>query len=421
MMVMPFPWRTSAEELQNPWTNLFYGARTLATVIHDGGGDLYYALAAYNGSWEKIHQDSTRRYATSVLDHYTRAVAVRHGLPADGEWVAILAVEGTPGPQTITVIGPRRPLTRYTKRPWVQADIPTVPAGVPPHATVITFVDDRGVECRVNVWLVREDGSPLALPPVPGNLSSRLDGYMRAEREALVPSPTSTTVPTSTPTPISTPTATPTPTSTPTATPSATATRRPTATGTPTPTAAVTAVVPAGGADLRPGADTWWYPRRTLPAGTRLELRGYDPDFPDWVYVRTLDDASTGWVQTADLKINRVLSGLPRVTPLPTLTPTPQTPSPTPAPECEGGPLWLEAWDLDKVLTEDGWKATIFVEGHGGDCMYTYAWDGEVRGGPMSGPLTFEVSCKDRGAVIVGTASVTSAGETVEVSLLIRR
>jgi hypothetical protein len=161
MGVMPFEWRPSVEELQNPWTNLFWGTRALAHTIRDGDGDLYYALAAYNGGWERIHSDATRRYAASVLDHYTRAIAAQHELPTDGNWIAIFAVEGLPGPRTITVLGPQRPLSRYTERNWVQANIPTVPDDVTPHATVITFVDEQGVECRVHVWLVAEDGDPL--------------------------------------------------------------------------------------------------------------------------------------------------------------------------------------------------------------------------------------------------------------------
>jgi len=161
MGLMPFDWRPSAEELENPWTNVYWGARALAHTIRDGKGDLYYSLAAYNGGWGQIHLRVTRRYATEVLGDYVRAVAVRHGLPADGKWVAILAVEGAPAPSTITVISPQRPLARYTERPWIQTDIPAVPLGVPPHTTVITFVDERGVECQVNLWLVAEDGSPL--------------------------------------------------------------------------------------------------------------------------------------------------------------------------------------------------------------------------------------------------------------------
>lgn len=162
MGLMPFPWRPSIEQLEDPAVNLFWGARALAHTIRDGKGDLYYSLAAYNGGWEQIHLRVTRRYAAEVLDCYTRAVAVRYGLPKNGDWVAIIAVEGTPGPSTVTVLGPRFPLARYTERPY-QANIPRVPAGVPPHATAITFVDERGVECQVHVWLVAQDGSPLPL------------------------------------------------------------------------------------------------------------------------------------------------------------------------------------------------------------------------------------------------------------------
>lgn len=164
MGLMPFEWRPSAEELKNPWTNLSWGARALAHTIRDGNGDLFYSLAAYNGGWKKIHLRVTRRYAADVLNHYARAVAMRYGLPADGQWMAIFASEGTPDPHTITVIGPQRPLVRYTERPWGQSDLPSVPAGVPPHATAITFADEHGIECQVNLWLVTEDGSP-AIPP----------------------------------------------------------------------------------------------------------------------------------------------------------------------------------------------------------------------------------------------------------------
>ena len=172
MGLMPFDWRPSAEELENPWTNLFWGARALAHTIRDGEGDLYYSLAAYNGGWGQIHLRVTRRYATDVLDHYARAVAARYGSPADGDWVAIFAVEGTPDPHTITVIGPHRPLARYTERPLAQADIPAVPASVPPHTTAITFVNEQGVECRVNVWLITDMDSPPVSPAVQTTSSS---------------------------------------------------------------------------------------------------------------------------------------------------------------------------------------------------------------------------------------------------------
>jgi hypothetical protein len=155
MCVKPFPWRPSPEELRNPWTNVAAGTRTLAQVIRDGSGDVYYALAAYNGGWDQIHLRVTRRYAADVLENYVRAVAIEHGFAADGDWIAILSVEGLPDHRTATVLGPDRPVARYTERPW-EADVPSVPVGTPPDATVITFTHERGQEVRVNLWLVKK-------------------------------------------------------------------------------------------------------------------------------------------------------------------------------------------------------------------------------------------------------------------------
>ena len=160
MGLMPFDWRPPADELEQPWTNLFWGTRALAQTIRDGDGDLYYSLAAYNGSWQKAGQDNTRRYAASVLDLYTRAVAVEYGMSPDGDWIALLAVEGMLGPRTLTVLGPQRPLARYTERPLDVGSL-AIPSDVPPHATVIAFKNGRDQECRVNLWLVSEDGAPL--------------------------------------------------------------------------------------------------------------------------------------------------------------------------------------------------------------------------------------------------------------------
>jgi len=331
MMVMPFPWRPSPKELEDPSTNLFWGARALATTIRDGHGDLYYSLAAYNGSWAKIHLRSTRRYAASILDEYTRAIAVQHGLPQDGDWLALFAVEGAPGPKTLVVLGPQRPLVRYTERPWGQADIPMIPSDVPPHATAITFVDDQGVEHQVNLWLIAKDGSPSVMPYAVQSIFSPPAGYGRNGQYAVFVSPLPTPDPLAQP-PVLTDTITL------TVTPAITPTLAPILTPTLTPTPHVTATT-----TLTP----------TMPAG------------------------------------------------------------------CAGGPLWIEAWYLDRTYEEGGWTATIFIQGYGGDCIYTYAWEGEVQGEPMPEPITFEIHHTDRYAAIMGTASATCAGETVEIPLLI--
>lgn len=155
MCVKPFPWRPSPEELRNPWTNVAAGSATLAQVIRDGSGDVYYALAAYNGGWDKIHRGATRRYAADVLDHYVRAVAVKNGFTVDGDWIAVLSVEGLRDHKTITVLGPNLPLSRYTERP-LETRGPAVPHGASPHATVSSFTSERGQEARVNLWLLEE-------------------------------------------------------------------------------------------------------------------------------------------------------------------------------------------------------------------------------------------------------------------------
>jgi hypothetical protein len=173
MCVKPFPWRPSAEALRNPWTNVAAGTTTLAQVIRDGNGDVYYALAAYNGGWDQIHLGVTRRYAADVLDNYVRAVAVEHGLSADGDWMAVLSVEGLPDHTTVTVIGPQRPLARYTERPWSRADVPSAPEGRAPDAILGRFEDEHGRDARVNLWLIeRNDLSKLDRQPSVSGLSS---------------------------------------------------------------------------------------------------------------------------------------------------------------------------------------------------------------------------------------------------------
>lgn len=161
MCVKPFPWRPSAEELGNPWTNVSAGTRTLAQVIRDGYGDVFYALAAYNGGWDQTHLRVTRAYAADVLDHYVRAIAVEHGLAPDGDWVAILAVEGLPDHRTVTVLGPGRDVARYTERPWSGDGVPSVPDCCAAHATVTTFDDGHGRDARTELWLLT--GSPPAV------------------------------------------------------------------------------------------------------------------------------------------------------------------------------------------------------------------------------------------------------------------
>lgn len=155
MMVMPreagFSWRPLTEDLENPHRNVFWGTRALATTIDQSGGDLYSALAAYNGGWDQIHLSGPRGYAEAVMASYARAVAVRHGLPPEGHWVA--TVTTTDEHNTLTVLGPQRPLARYTRRP-IMADLPSVSIDGAPTAIVSYPAVDDDFSSRVGIWIV---------------------------------------------------------------------------------------------------------------------------------------------------------------------------------------------------------------------------------------------------------------------------
>lgn len=158
MMVMPsdagFTWRPTAQELYVPETNLFWGVRALSTVLRDADGDLYAALAAYNGGWEQIQYRGPRRFASDIIDEYARAVAVRHGLSSASHWVATVAPMCGPG--SMTVVGPQRSLVRYS-RPPVIANFPTFTTRGLPTAVVFSPLDGRDLSSRVGVWILMDE------------------------------------------------------------------------------------------------------------------------------------------------------------------------------------------------------------------------------------------------------------------------
>lgn len=165
MMIMPAEQgltdRPGAAALMDPDTNLSWGTYILGENLRGRAqGDVYDALRAYNGGWGRYHKRGPTNYAAAVLDLYSRAVAARHGLRPDGPgWVAVFAVRGASTPSTVTVVGPDRPLARYSHHQCLHADIPTAPLNSPPHAAVFTFVDWSGMECTVGLWLQTPDGS----------------------------------------------------------------------------------------------------------------------------------------------------------------------------------------------------------------------------------------------------------------------
>ncbi len=79
---------------------------------------------------------------------------------------------------------------------------------------------------------------------------------------------------------------------------------------------------------------------------------------------------------------------------------------------CAGGQLWLDAWPVSASCSADGWTLSVFAEGHGGNCSYTYYWNGEKTQGPVNGSIGFNIPAAGE-ATIMGEVMVKSGdGQT---------
>jgi hypothetical protein len=156
MQVMPreagFTWRPTHAELLDPATNLFWGTRTLATVVKQGQGDIFNALAAYNGGWAQIMYRGPKRFATTILQDYSHAVAARHGLD-EGGWVAFFAVDQG------EISGPIWVADADRGDVYAFGDVNLTPEGAPlipgtaPTSLVASCGGDEGAPCAVGMWL----------------------------------------------------------------------------------------------------------------------------------------------------------------------------------------------------------------------------------------------------------------------------
>jgi len=126
------------------------------------------------------------------------------------------------------------------------------------------------------------------------------------------------------------------------------------------------------------------------------------------------DEGRYGYIRFTDVSDEGITLDLKTFESAEAYAPTPGAqPTTVAAPEmCEGGELWLDVWPVAIACEPNSqrWTATIFVEGHGANCIYTYMWQGEVQAGPVVGSMTFDV--QSEGGTIIGTASVSS-GEQV--------
>ncbi|CUS02304.2 protein of unknown function [Candidatus Promineifilum breve] len=101
-------WRSSSEQLLIPTTNLRWGLAILSHVVQQSGGDLFTALAAYNGGWAEVNSRTPREYAARVLDSYGRALIARHGLSPEmaNRWtIAVQMRAGNVPAESLLILG----------------------------------------------------------------------------------------------------------------------------------------------------------------------------------------------------------------------------------------------------------------------------------------------------------------------------
>lgn len=348
MQVMPkeagFNWRPTTAELLDPETNLYWGARTLATVVRQGEGNIFSALAAYNGGWDQITYRGPKRFAATILRDYANAVAARHG--GLTEWTAFFAVKEAEirGPIWVSDSS-RDDVYDYGLENVTSEGGPLIPAVAPTSVLASCHDSAPDVGCSVGVWIFDKQTQQWVAP------------------HDRIPEPTPTAAP---------------------------------VLGRRTPSI----VVMAGSS--RPSG--WGTQPASAPTPSPVPAMG---------------EAVSDVAVTAP--------GHPAVSPPLAVVPT-ATPLPDPSlPYCPGGALRVDAWPLERDFTlgdentPEGWKARIFVEGHGGDCVYTYAWNGpeDVRAANVRGPITFEVTSDRRDSVILGTVVVMSGGDVQRVGMYI--
>jgi len=223
------------------------------------------------------------------------------------------------------------------------------------------------------------------------------------------PSPTPTPTPTQTPSPIPTSTATvtqpPSPTATPT--PSPTCTMTPPPTFTPTPTLSPTPASPAlataiQGSSIFAEPDANSQVLGSVRAGESVPVLGRSR-YGKWFYVRA-GQGLEGFVYAPRFDWKGSYDSLPVkesgdattpvTTPSTTLTPYP--------------PLEIQLWDIagTEQCSDAMWSKLVYINGRGGDGVYTYYWNDELLAGPTNGSYTHKMHTT--GGAIVGTGKVVS-------------
>lgn len=154
MQVMPsdkgFVHRPTAEQLFRPRTNIDWGTRILADVITQTNGDLFTALAAYNGGWYQTWMDAPQDYSRQIITYYAEAVAVRNGYenPRIDEWGLVIELQGRDDVDLALSPHPGWLLTSHLTGPRLTPGRPVI------GAVVYSATSPEGRPWRITMWLL---------------------------------------------------------------------------------------------------------------------------------------------------------------------------------------------------------------------------------------------------------------------------
>jgi outer membrane protein assembly factor BamD (BamD/ComL family)/uncharacterized protein YraI len=166
------------------------------------------------------------------------------------------------------------------------------------------------------------------------------------------------------------------------------------------------------------GPDVTYQQVKDIPVGTIVQVLGRWSN-RSWLYIDAGGDEGFVAANRFDFPFADI-PALPIVQPDAncgsTVTGTPSTPiiaSATPS-----AALRLDIWWIGDGRCDGGtWIRDVFMQGQGGNGTYTYFWNDELKGGPITGSITFEV--RGTGGTSNGTGRVTSGGQSVETVLFV--
>ncbi|MBE2223601.1 MAG: protein kinase [Anaerolineae bacterium] len=205
------------------------------------------------------------------------------------------------------------------------------------------------------------------------------------------------------------PTAAPTDTAAPQPTDTPAATQTPTPTTTPTPTN-VGLVLENSSMFATPNLDG--EELSVVEEGAAIVVMGRSED-SKWLFIGNGDTA--GFVFRDRLQWDGEVDGLPVFTHSDRNS---STEAETPVASENITPLEFDLWPLAEtaVCTSTGWEQKIFFQGHGGNGIYAYYWNGKLLEGPTNSSYVYRLVSP--GGAVTGTGRVESGGGLWQESTL---